>query len=281
MFSGEGLRTALIGGYNKEDVREYIQAMEKEAEVTKFGFQSELIGLKEELKKAEEEKENRENLIREYERRLEEHGNIHDNVPDRSDLFGEDLNTLKAENEDFRQQIADLETEKFLLIESKKRMEEQLKGLKADRTVVQEDIQENIQLEEEMRQLKEKKEKYEEDYNAIAKVLEDARLSARYIQEEAQKQAEEIIAQAKKKSEELIEYRKAQIDKELEDKGIRLMAAKYKIDAYRKEINSTQQKLYNLYSDMGKMIEEMPKRLEQLWEEEDSSNADNSSVISE
>ncbi len=277
MFSGEGLRTALIGGYNKEDVREYIQAMEKEAEVAKFGFQSELTGLKAELKKTEEEKGNLENLIREYERRLEEYGDTHEIDPDRSDLYGEDLNALKVENEDLRQQIADLETEKLLLIESKKRMEEQLEGLKADQTVVQE----NIQLEEEMRQLKEKKEKYEEDYNAIAKVLEDARSSARYIQEEAQKQAEEIIAQAKKKSDELIEYRKAQIDKELEDKGIRLMAAKYKIDAYRKEINSTQQKLYNLYSDMGKMIEEMPKRLEQLWEEEDSSNADNSSVISE
>ena len=277
MFSGEGLRTALIGGYNKEDVREYIQAMEKEAEVAKFGFQSELTGLKAELKKTEEEKGNLENLIREYERRLEEYGDTHEIDPDRSDLYEEDLNALKVENEDNRQQIADLETEKLLLIESKKRMEEQLEGLKADQTVVQE----NIQLEEEMRQLKEKKEKYEEDYNAIAKVLEDARSSARYIQEEAQKQAEEIIAQAKKKSDELIEYRKAQIDKELEDKGIRLMAAKYKIDAYRKEINSTQQKLYNLYSDMGKMIEEMPKRLEQLWEEEDSSNADNSSVISE
>ena len=277
MFNGEGLRTALIGGYNKEDVREYIQAMEKEAEVAKFGFQSELTGLKAELKKTEEEKGNLENLIREYERRLEEYGDTHEINPDRSDLYGEDLNALKVENEDLRQQIADLETEKLLLIESKKRMEEQLEGLKADQTVVQE----NIQLEEEMRQLKEKKEKYEEDYNAIAKVLEDARSSARYIQEEAQKQAEEIIAQAKKKSDELIEYRKAQIDKELEDKGIRLMAAKYKIDAYRKEINSTQQKLYNLYSDMGKMIEEMPKRLEQLWEEEDSSNADNSSVISE
>ena len=277
MFNGEGLRTALIGGYNKEDVREYIQAMEKEAEVAKFGFQSELTGLKAELKKTEEEKGNLENLIREYERRLEEYGDTHEIDPDRSDLYGEDLNALKVENEDLRQQIADLETEKLLLIESKKRMEEQLEGLKADQTVVQE----NIQLEEEMRQLKEKKEKYEEDYNAIAKVLEDARSSARYIQEEAQKQAEEIIAQAKKKSDELIEYRKAQIDNELEDKGIRLMAAKYKIDAYRKEINSTQQKLYNLYSDMGKMIEEMPKRLEQLWEEEDSSNADNSSVISE
>ena len=277
MFNGEGLRTALIGGYNKEDVREYIQAMEKEAEVAKFGFQSELTGLKAELKKTEEEKGNLENLIREYERRLEEYGDTHEIDPDRSDLYEEDLNALKVENEDLRQQIADLETEKLLLIESKKRMEEQLEGLKADQTVVQE----NIQLEEEMRQLKEKKEKYEEDYNAIAKVLEDARSSARYIQEEAQKQAEEIIAQAKKKSDELIEYRKAQIDKELEDKGIRLMAAKYKIDAYRKEINSTQQKLYNLYSDMGKMIEEMPKRLEQLWEEEDSSNADNSSVISE
>ncbi len=277
MFNGEGLRTALIGGYNKEDVREYIQAMEKEAEVAKFGFQSELTGLKAELKKTEEEKGNLENLIREYEKRLEEYGDTHEINPDRSDLYGEDLNALKVENEDLRQQIADLETEKLLLIESKKRMEEQLEGLKADQTVVQE----NIQLEEEMRQLKEKKEKYEEDYNAIAKVLEDARSSAHYIREEAQKQAEEIIAQAKKKSDELIEYRKAQIDKELEDKGIRLMAAKYKIDAYRKEINSTQQKLYNLYSDMGKMIEEMPKRLEQLWEEEDSSNADNSSVISE
>ena len=45
------------------------------------------------------------------------------------------------------------------------------------------------------------------------------------------------------------------------------MAAKYKIETYRKEINSTQQKLYTLYSDMGKLVEGMPQSLEQLWNE--------------
>ena len=57
------------------------------------------------------------------------------------------------------------------------------------------------------------------------------------------------------------------MDKELEDRGIRLMAAYYKIDDYRKEIDSVQQKLYNLSSDPGKMVDGMPQRLEQLWEE--------------
>lgn len=57
------------------------------------------------------------------------------------------------------------------------------------------------------------------------------------------------------------------MDKELEDRGIRLMAAYYKIDDYCKEIDSVQQKLYNLSSDPGKMVDGMPQRLEQLWEE--------------
>ena len=186
------------------------------------------------------------------------------------DSYLQDLNDQKQQNELLMQRIRELEDQNISLSETKASAEKQLEELKNSET----SLERNIQMEGEIRQLQEKKEKYEAELSAITKVFEDARMSAQYIQEEAQRQAQEILNQAEKESQELLERRKNEMDKELEDRGIRLMAARYKIDAYRKEIDSAQQKLYNLSSDLGKMVDGMPQRLEQLWEDNEKSIAD-------
>lgn len=315
MSNGGEFRTALFGGFNKEDVRGYLQELERNTEVEKSEYQRDIVGLKSKLQKAQEENERLEEEIQKYKAGMEESSSDSSSRYTEEGANAEELETQKKENEELRQRIAQLEAENLELTENQKNTEaavaaqepegineeeyleqleqqkneneklrQEIDGLKSENLMFAEkkkdmereleelkaasqDIEKNSSLQAEIQQMKEKKEKYENDFKVITQVLEDARISARHIQDEAQKKAEEILVQARKESREIIEGRKTQIDKELEDKGIRLMAAKYKIEAYRKEVNLTQQKLYNLYSDMGKLIEGMPQRLEQLWED--------------
>ena len=209
------------------------------------------------------------NQIQNYNAGMRKSGEVRDMDDAALDSYLQDLNDQKQQNELLMQRIRELEDQNISLSETKASAEKQLEELKNSET----SLERNIQMEGEIRQLQEKKEKYEAELSAITKVFEDARMSAQYIQEEAQRQAQEILNQAEKESQELLERRKNEMDKELEDRGIRLMAARYKIDAYRKEIDSAQQKLYNLSSDLGKMVDGMPQRLEQLWEENEKTIA--------
>lgn len=264
MYSDKEFRTVVFGGYNKEDVHEYLQAIEKDSVVAKFGYQNEIKELKTELEENRKENIKLEEIVRSYKKKLEELEKKESSGHTQTEIYIEELKKQKRENDNLRQRIVKIEAEKQLLFENNRNIKEELEKLNA----VGINSEKSLQLEDEIQHMKEEKARYEEDFQAIRKVLQDARLSAQYIQDEAQKKAEEILNDAKKESRDIVERRKMQIDKELEDRGIRFMAAKYKMEAYRKEINDTQQKLYNLYSDMGKMIEGMPQRLEQLWDEE-------------
>lgn len=266
MFSTREFRIALFGGYNREDVHEYLQTLEKESEMEIIGYQNKITELNDEIKKIQEEKDSLENIVQQYKTKMDSNTNGNEKSKDSAELekYILELKNQMRENEKLRQEIAGLEADKFLLIENKKRMESTLEELKNN-----ENIEKDNQEDEDVRSLREKKEKYEDDLRAITKVLEDARVSARHIEEEAQKKADDILMRAKQQSEKMLNSKKSAIDKELEDKGIRLIAAKYKIEAYRKEINSTQQKLYNLCSDMGKLVNGMPQCLEQLWDEQE------------
>ena len=54
MSNGGEFRTALFGGFNKEDVRGYLQELERNEEVTKSEYQREILGLKAKLQRAQE-----------------------------------------------------------------------------------------------------------------------------------------------------------------------------------------------------------------------------------
>lgn len=255
MLSSREFRIALFGGYNREDVHEYMQILEKESEMEIVKYQNKITELNEEIKKIQDEKNSLENAFQEYKTKMDFNTNGENKYSQELEKYILEIKNQMSENEKLKQTIASLETDKLYFIENKKHMEAMLQELKNNVSIEKND-QEALS------------EKYEDDLRAIAKVLEDARVNAHHIEEEAKKKADEILASAKEKSEKILSSRKSDIDKELEDKGIRLIAAKYKIEAYRKEINSTQQKLYNLCSDMGKLVDKMPQNLEQLWDEQ-------------
>ena len=366
MSNGGEFRTALFGGYNRDDVREYLQEIERNAEMAKNEYQKEIMGLKSKLQKAEEgkgstdsgdyerwmkelqecrqenedlkkgisglETENhglRESLAKaeaenqalaavqentgaaecasassgineeEYMEKLSAQEKEYENLK-------QEYESLKHENEDLRQETEGLKSDNAMLSDKKQSMEAELEELRNAAAVVED----SSSLQEEIQKMRQEKEKYESDCKAISQVLEDARAGAQNIREEAEKKADGILSEAEKKAGNIIEEAqkkaegilerakkdrekifdewKGQIDKDLENKGIRLMAAKYKIDACREEVNLAQQKLFSLYADMGKLVEGMPKRLEQLWDNDTrfashaaSVEEDDSTVIDE
>ena len=136
MQNEELFRTSFFGGYNKEDVLKYIQAVENNIQSIKNSYQKEI----EELKK---ENERLKSL-------LQEEG--------KEELIQEEQNSSE---EELRYQLD--------------KVQEELKQYKS----VGINTEKSHQLEMEIQTLTEKKEQYEEEYHAITKVLEDARISAK------------------------------------------------------------------------------------------------------
>ena len=244
-------RTAVFGGYNRDDVDEYIQTLEKEMDSVRELHQKE----KEDLIRRAEESESELTRVR-YELEAA-----------RSDVRPASPTADGAGQEDA---LRKLEEELGRVIGAPVR-EAAPEAEKEELASLRESLRE---LEEENRSLKEKlgKQGQEDelfDYETVRKIMEEARNNAWIIEKEARQQADAILEGARQKlKEEEDEQRHriaSRINIQLEEKGIQLMAAKYKIEQYIKEISSAQQGLYLLNSRMEKMVKDMPVRLDDYW----------------
>ena len=248
-------RTAVFGGYNRDDVDEYIQTLEKEMDSVRELHQKE----KEDLIRRAEESESELTRVR-YELEAA-----------RSDVRPASPAADGAGQEDA---LRELEEELGRVIGAPVR-EPAPEAEKEELASLRESLRE---LEEENQSLKEKlgKQGQEDelfDYETVRKIMEEARNNAWIIEKEARQQADAILESARQKlKEEEDEQRHriaSRINTQLEEKGIQLMAAKYKIEQYIKEISSAQQGLYLLNSRMEKMVKDMPVRLDDYWDGEE------------
>ena len=270
MAKNDLFRVALFGGFNKEDVQEYMKTLVNEIEAIKVLHQkekNELLRKIEEGKTAAAESEELEALKGELEKKASEAESLRsavlrkeeeaaqlqralDKSAEEHTLLEEELKKQREDPADERaqQELAELETENRRL---EKQLEEAEKRL--------------LKLEAEAEQLREEKEQEILDRETIAKVLENAYRNADLIREDGEKEREpmlkEAVAEAEKQREEIV----SKVNSELEAKGIQLMAAKHKIEHYMKEVNSAQQGLYNIYMRMNRMMENMPLRLDDYW----------------
>lgn len=272
-MSNSLFRKKLFGGLNSIDVEEYIQNLEHEIESVKVLHQKEKNEL---LKKMEQYEEN--------------------SVVDTSDP------ELRRQVEELRQQLEQLEKEKrqlreecSLLEEEKNNLEgmlsqeedsetgessgweEQIVQLKQENDALKKQIrqrEEEISEQQNKMQYRQSEEGTQEDtdvlfdYSTVSKIIEDANRNADAIREEAKQDAARILADADKEVERKKVKIASKVNSQLEEKGIQLMAAKYKIEQYVKEINSLQQGMYNLYSRMNNLVSGMPVRLDDYWEGE-------------
>lgn len=300
-------RAALFGGYNKEDVHEYIQTLENEIEAVKVLNQKEKNGLQRQLDESREQKaEENEQLLKMKEQL--------DHSRSRLKEKEEELNGKLEELEKCRTESKELEEELRKSQEAAKGLEEELKTVREELAARHETedsgtgytwkktgadgdeegqadsaqaekirlLNENAELKVRLESLSQELKVMEErqssvrdendedffDYRTVTKIIEEAHQNAELILEDARKEGEQIVEKAVEDAEKQKGVIAARINMELEEKGIKLIAAKHKIDQYMKEVHSAQQGLFNIYTRMNQLISKMPVRLDDYWDGE-------------
>ena len=108
----------------------------------------------------------------------------------------------------------------------------------------------------------------EEGYQVVRQVLSDARKNAELIEKEAKEKAETILSEAKKEAESIRQDLPQVIDRDLEEKGIQLIAAKYTMEDYSGQLKGLQDQMDTLQGHLRRMIEGMPSRVDDYWKGE-------------
>lgn len=254
MGKTETFRVRLFGGYDKEEVQEYIQAMEKEIDNLKILYQNG----KEELKRLS--------------------GFAEEGADGINAGLEEELKKSRAEVLKKTEALEKTEAElKRVRAELAEKTEQHQEALPEDTFQPQLQIlrRENQELRETCKSLREQiREKEEEakeelgDRELIAEILADARKSAELIKEDARQEGQEILKNAQQEVERQKKEIAGRINSELADKGIELIAARHKIARYVNEVKKVQEELYSMYTKMNAMVENMPVRLDNYWEGE-------------
>lgn len=261
MAQSRTFRAALFGGYNRDDVDEYIQNMEHEIEAVKLLHQKEKL----ELIRRAEESEGELSLVK---RELEEVRR----QPEKTGMPEAGIQPEEPEAGVQTEEAAGPAEGEHLAEEAGPAEEKDVSEEKDALARLQEVLD---KLEKENQELKKRMEDRDDlfDYDTVIKIMEEARANAELIEKEAREKAEQMVEKAKAKALEEEERQRriiaSRVNAQLEEKGIQLMAAKYKIEQYIKKISDTQQGLYFLNERMEKMVKDMPVRLDDYWEGED------------
>ncbi len=261
MMNSNMFRKQLFGGLNSADVEEYIQNMEHEIESIKVLHQKEKNEL---LKKVEEYEES---VIDQSDPVL---------VKQIEDLLRQ-LEEKEAENSKLKEEREVLEKmqegEWNELFSASEDADEKWEAMTSELRKENADLKKQIHHQEEL--LKQQKENQKQngmdeffDYEVVRKLMEDANKNAEMIREEARAEAANILKEADKEAEQRKSEIALRMNSQLEEKGIQLMAAKYKIEQYVKNMNELQQGMYNLYQRMNDMVGTMPIRLDDYWDGE-------------
>lgn len=267
-------RVALFGGYNKEDVQEYIKTLENEIDAVKVLHQKEKNELLRRLEGRNEAEQTNDGevarLRNELEQKEKELNSVYMKLESENSggekIYREDESNA-GEVEKIRRELEQKEEE---LGSARKALEQKENELGSVRKELEERSEELKNLQEAQAEAAcsasgEEKNWDSLEYEAITRVLEDARKNAEMIEADAHKNAEKILEKA---NEEIKEREKEMTDRmnaELVNKGIQLFAAKHKITHYMKEVKRIQESLYYVYANMNDMVETMPVRLDDYW----------------
>lgn len=244
-------RTVMFGGYNRQDVNEYIQSLEYEVEAGKKARQEEKLRREREEKEREQEEVEIPLLRQEIER------------------LNRELEIARAENENGGSG-AEAETGSEDAEENGEAFTEYVRKIQTLEEELEETLKENEKLRAE-RQRTGRSGKGEEgdnifSYDTVKRIMEDAHRNADLITKEAKQKADRIVKEAEEEAEKQKELIVERINAQLDEKGIQLIAAKYKIEQYMKDVSNASQALYNIYTHMSGVLETMPTRIDNYWE---------------
>ncbi|WP_373218653.1 hypothetical protein [Ruminococcus sp. 5_1_39BFAA] len=281
MPKNDMFRVALFGGYNKEDVMEYIRSLENDIESIKVLHQKEkndlIRSMEQNAETAQVDEGELQRLKSELEQKEEELRQKDSELVQKAEEVRQKDSELEQKAEELRQKDSELEQKD----EELRQRDSELENIQKELGEKEEElgnVQKNLdQSSEKLKDIQEKKTKEPEkeqpvradrdelELEAISKVLEDARKNAAMIEEDARKKAEKILEKAQ---EDIKNYEKEvaeRMNAELESKGIQLFAAKHKITHYMKEVKRIEESLYHVYTDMNCMVDTMPVRLDDYW----------------
>lgn len=266
-------RTAMFGGYNKEDVNEYIQSLEYELEASKKNRMEEKRKWKEQSEREQEQKDAELPILKEENQRLTEEV---EDLQKRLQELEEELDRLRLEKGAVKEKQGDSLEESADALETIRQLTEKIKEQNAEEKMLREMVQrleaENEELKEEgTRSMQEKTDSLgQEDglftYGTVKKIMEDAHKNAELIHKEAKHKADLIVKEAEEEAERQKALIVERINAQLDEKGIQLIAAKYKIEQYLKEVNDASRALQNVYSHMSNVVQNMPTRIDNYWE---------------
>lgn len=239
-------RVALFGGYNKEDVQEYIKTLENEIDAVRVLHQKEKNELLRRLEGRNEAEQTNDGEVARLRNELEQKEKELNSVYMKLESENSGREKIYREDESNAGEVEKIRRE----LEQK---EEELGSVK------------EAQAEAACSASGGEKDWDSLEYEAITKVLEDARKNAEMIEADAYKNAEKILEKANEEIKEREKEMTDRINAELVNKGIQLFAAKHKITHYMKEVKRIQESLYYVYANMNDMVETMPVRLDDYW----------------
>ena len=282
-------RTAVIGGYNREEVDDCFSAMTEELGRLKkvvAGNQEKDTEVEDKLRKdLEAEKAEKQDLLR----RIEEL-QAQEQQPEQE---RQELEAAKANLEEERQQLeaakAQFGAEKEQLEAAREQFGAEKAQLEAEKKELEEEHQKTAELMRELAELKEQRpeqekqpetgeeedkaapagvdpayvaelekkvEKYERSYVYFADFMEDARQEASNIVGTAQKDAQAYQQNAE-----------AEIAAQKEEQSKNYMVAKYKLMEYIDSVNDAQSRLIGVYNELGSLVNRMPLQLKDVFSE--------------
>lgn len=263
-------RTCVFGGYNKEDVNEYIKRLEDE--LIKAKKENEGVGNRDfvpgqGMKKEDSDivilseilgvdrEEQRESFFESNDLQTQkESDNYQEEANARLMDMSDRLAEMKKQYEKAEQELKDKDTQLSAVLRKLAESEKQSSGDCVEELEMLKN--ENKNLQSEVDALKKEKESYEEDYKAVKNVLLNARVDAEIILAKAQEKAKLVMETSQKQIEDKRRESFMILARCLEDNQNSLIVSKGYLEEQVKNIERAQREILVLEEDMKKLKEE-------------------------
>ena len=232
-------KTSVFGGFDKEEVLDYVKKNNEEIEAIKILHKKEIEKLKLEYVQTGQSKESLER----------------------------ERDAAASEKEALVEEYNHLQDELRILKEKYESLLSELDGMDAGEDEVVYEVAPALS------NGSEDSAKYME---AITLVLEDARITAEGIIKEANEkkaslikegetEKNRILSEIEKDAERIREEMDKSIDRSILEKGVQIMVLKHTMENYQKSVWSLEEKLHNTNKQLESMISDIPQRIDQLW----------------
>lgn len=281
-------RTNLIGGFNKEDVRDYVESLERElARLKERGASTQntadggllpndedTLVLTGNLGQITEENQH---LSKNEEKEKKETTCLQPELEKKRQEIEAQLSKECRKTEMLEQRVKELEAEASDAKLKLERSQTDLKEMAIQTEQKEKDLRilqlEKEKLELQVKQLNEERKDYEEDYKAVKNVLLDARINAEIIMAKARERAESLLKKAEREALQKQRQSLNGLVKNLAENNSKLGVSKYYLEEQVKEIEKTQKQIQEIQDSMALYLAADNKKSEDETEEQQENDS--------